>query len=662
MQYIRLAAVLCLALLCGPAYATTYYVNSVGGNDSNDGKSLGTPFLTPQHAAGLTNPGDVVSFIGSFGGGSGGVVPLSISRSGSSAGGYITYQSYYNGSNGPRAVFNTTLSSTDNVIQLVAPVSYIIISGLEIAGNNGSISLATAWVNATANPWYTGTVATINSGVFDNIVSPFTINASVTHTAGTTQTIASLTSTDTVVVGDTIYDTTVPASITPGTTVTNISGSGPFTLTTSPASVGTVTSSNVLQFQHTVHHIQYLNNIVHDFPEGGLAINVADYVTISGNTVYNCGWYGPNGGSGISVYASHDVDTTTGYKTFVTGNVMFNNRNIIFNVVQDSQSYTANGTTLSSSNVLHVSTASPATTSIVGEQVFDSTTPASIVPGTVVTGFGTNTITMSNNAAATIASDTILLAFPTDGEGFILDDNKGDLAGLPPYGGRTLVENNVAFNNGNYGVGGTNSSHVDYLYNTSYLNQTTALEANGSILGGNSGELLVGNAADANVFNNILQAATGSNVLLGNFSNTSTVYGYNLGFGGVGTLPGSNNIIANPQFVAPSITPFASAFPTTVPSLTAFELRPGSPAIDAAVATYTRSTTDILGNPGLAGPSYDIGAYESPCSNYGSNVISNPTTLTSTLFQDGQPAGSITPAYMRDLIVTIWCGRAPWAQ
>src|SRR5258705_11463224 len=69
------------------ATATEYYV-SAGGSDSNNGTSLDAPFLTIQKAARLTNPGDTVFVTnGTYG-------PLSITRSGSASGGYVTYQAY----------------------------------------------------------------------------------------------------------------------------------------------------------------------------------------------------------------------------------------------------------------------------------------------------------------------------------------------------------------------------------------------------------------------------------------------------------------------------------------------------------------------------------------------------------------------------------------
>ena len=77
------------------------------------------------------------------------------------------------------------------------------------------------------------------------------------------------------------------------------------------------------------HHVSILNNIIHDFPGNGIGTNKSDYITVKGNTVYNNANYSPYGNSGISIYGSHDVDTVTGYKNFITNNVMYNNRQLV---------------------------------------------------------------------------------------------------------------------------------------------------------------------------------------------------------------------------------------------------------------------------------------------------------------------------------------------
>jgi hypothetical protein len=123
-----------LVLLSFPALATTYYVSPTG-RDTNAGTSTTAPFLTIQHAAQLTHPGDIVDVMtGSYG-------PLNIPHSGTAAA-WITYQAYP----GQHPVVNKT-DAVANGIQLGTsnrPVSYITIQGFTIVGNAGKYTLAQA--------------------------------------------------------------------------------------------------------------------------------------------------------------------------------------------------------------------------------------------------------------------------------------------------------------------------------------------------------------------------------------------------------------------------------------------------------------------------------------------------------------------------------------
>src|SRR5271168_5113119 len=55
----KLVLAVLLSTLASPAWATTYYLATAadGGNDSNNGTSVSTPWLTPKHAV---NCGDVI--------------------------------------------------------------------------------------------------------------------------------------------------------------------------------------------------------------------------------------------------------------------------------------------------------------------------------------------------------------------------------------------------------------------------------------------------------------------------------------------------------------------------------------------------------------------------------------------------------------------------
>ncbi len=79
----------------------------------------------------------------------------------------------------------------------------------------------------------------------------------------------------------------------------------------------------------TYHHITLLNNTIHDMPGGGIGANGVDYVTIQGNVVSNSAFYNPWGGSGISVFEPTAVDGNAGYKIYVSGNIAFDNKQLV---------------------------------------------------------------------------------------------------------------------------------------------------------------------------------------------------------------------------------------------------------------------------------------------------------------------------------------------
>jgi hypothetical protein len=67
------------------------------------------------------------------------------------------------------------------------------------------------------------------------------------------------------------------------------------------------------------------DNVVHDLPGGGICAMSSDYVTIMGNTVYGTSHWSPFGNSGISLYASRDVDSNTGIKNYIIHNTTYDN-------------------------------------------------------------------------------------------------------------------------------------------------------------------------------------------------------------------------------------------------------------------------------------------------------------------------------------------------
>jgi len=77
------------------------------------------------------------------------------------------------------------------------------------------------------------------------------------------------------------------------------------------------------------HHIEILDNIVHDCPGGGIGASHCDYIRVEGNTVYNTSWYTIFGTSGISFYEFWNYDNARGYHNVIARNKCYNNKSFV---------------------------------------------------------------------------------------------------------------------------------------------------------------------------------------------------------------------------------------------------------------------------------------------------------------------------------------------
>ncbi|WP_217428889.1 right-handed parallel beta-helix repeat-containing protein, partial [Micromonospora maritima] len=159
----------------------------------------------------------------------------------------------------------------------------------------------------------------------------------------------------------------------------------------------------------------------------------------------------------------------------------------------------------------------------------------------------------------------------TDGNGIIVDSHdNADVAGPPlfqkPYAGRTLVENNISYNNGGRGINVFKSDHVDVVNNTLYHNaRHPAIET----------DLGVTKARDVRVANNIVVAAGGKPaVQVGAAVDVRLTSNLVVGVSRAPADPGA--LTGDPRFVAPDAGDF--------------RLKPDSPAIDSGVAALAPST------------------------------------------------------------------------
>ena len=195
----------------------------------------------------------------------------------------------------------------------------------------------------------------------------------------------------------------------------------------------------------------------------------------------------------------------------------------------------------------------------------------------------------------------------TDGNGIIIDDFRNTQTSSTIRGqvylGKTLVENNVVFNNGGRGVHAYIADNCTFINNTSYNNNATATI--------NDGEITIVNSNNARVFNNVMVARTGKR--LNSYSGSVGLQeGNNLMYNS-GTFGYFSNtdIMAEPQFINAAVNDF--------------RLSPTSVGIDAGNGTAgLYSLKDLLGINRPFNNKVDIGAYEF-----------TGTVPTTTSFTDG---------------------------
>ena len=144
------------------------------------------------------------------------------------------------------------------------------------------------------------------------------------------------------------------------------------------------------------HHVNILNNKIHDFGGSGIQAAHFDHVLIENNVVYNNAKYDPNQTSGISLYQAQAVDNAPGYHIVVRNNRSYGN----INLIPTHEGFTRDGN------------------------------------GILVDDFWNSTGNPTN------------IVFPH----------------------RTLVENNLSYDNGGKGIQVFKSSHVDVFNNTAYHN------------------------------------------------------------------------------------------------------------------------------------------------------------------------------------------------
>ena len=132
----------------------------------------------------------------------------------------------------------------------------------------------------------------------------------------------------------------------------------------------------------------------------------------------------------------------------------------------------------------------------------------------------------------------------TDGNGIIIDTSRNDRnqSKLGAYKGRTLVQNNLTFNNGGSGIHTFLSDHVDIVNNTAVLNNQSPEIKDGQIFANNS--------SDVRILRNILYAFPGKNIN-SNSKNKNVVYDYNIYINSSKiSVKGSHDLVADSEFLS----------------------------------------------------------------------------------------------------------------
>jgi len=189
----------------------------------------------------------------------------------------------------------------------------------------------------------------------------------------------------------------------------------------------------------------------------------------------------------------------------------------------------------------------------------------------------------------------------TDGNGIIIDSLQAsrlnplkphyeDRGGpLKPYFGRTLIENNLIYDNGGRGIHVFRSDNVDIINNTTYLNQKTP-----DISGG---EITFIQSKGGVIANNISYARKGKSANTQDGSSL-VIWKSNLIFGSDDVLTHDGLIQADPQFVAPAL----DAKPD------GFRLKPGSPARGIGLKEVA-PRVNLIGKARSVKSTVDLGAF-----------------------------------------------------
>jgi Putative Ig domain len=368
------------------------------------------------------------------------------------------------------------------------------------------------------------------------------------------------------------------------------------------------------------HHIVIRNNIIRRFGCHAMGLT-GDYMTVENNKVYENAWYSRYGCSGITFFTTRNFDSTTGYRNRFVGNVMWNNKGLI-PYHRDGELTDGNGMIIDvdyTNTKTATFTATSSGTTLTVTNVTGKITVGG-KHGNFLKGTGMPTVTNNTSDYASIVKQ---ISGPAGGAG-VYETNKATTANGNVienwsedngYTGRTLIANNLAVNNGGSGMHVFYARNFDIVNNTVY--QNAAIMNPITTPGKDYADLYAGYSNDVRLRNNIVYAAAGRKINSAN-NNVNVTYDYNLYYDGTatprisaGTL-GAKDIVVDPQFVNPSLTPCTESADTLTLTCTAdFSLKSTSPALNKGI--YLDGVTPLTDINGIARATtnIDLGAYES---------------------------------------------------
>lgn len=239
------------------------------------------------------------------------------------------------------------------------------------------------------------------------------------------------------------------------------------------------------------HHVIIRNCEVGKCPGGGIVAIEVDYVTVEDCKVFNNAWFMRYGGSGITTLNNWAFDDAQGYHIIIQRNFVWNNKTLV--------PWEKIGKLSDGNGIL-----------------LDVTDQA------------------QTNGATNPNADAVIK--PTDNQA--VAPSTVEKPKRPEWKGRALIANNVSAFNGGSGIHTFRTKYVDIINNTTYWN--------GQMVGYQ--ELFPNRSEDVVIMNNIIVPRPGGKVTSNN-RNTNIRWDYNLYPAIQDVFVGTNDIIAEPQFL-----------------------------------------------------------------------------------------------------------------